>query len=320
MFLSMITESLAREVMHPVEQALVRGEPAHEDVQNKSLAAFADACHDHLISDLDKNWDEHKMIFSAQDEDWESSWCKRFGVPLGEFNRRFAALETRNPTMDPDNMLNRDPKAKITWTTGQALRDYLVNQNDISNNSKLLHMLRTRHGGVGPLRGMVATKGAIWLKSKPGSLTASHNTGLHGFIRQAVEGTNINESSLRTTLLILEYRASLGKQTTELLRRCKIPRPGSYSDFDSDVFISIVSSQLEARDPKAKRTRWIHGLITGDNKKGSIIPRPGVGQGLHDPKAQRYIEAAFYYSSATPEQMETWWKELYKGTTLLSLL
>src|SRR6267378_3061792 len=56
---------------------------------------------------IDRFGDMHEISFSAQDDDWGSSWTGRSGIPLSSFAKRWDELEKRPSTADQTSMLDR---------------------------------------------------------------------------------------------------------------------------------------------------------------------------------------------------------------------
>ncbi|KAJ4324130.1 hypothetical protein N0V94_001486 [Neodidymelliopsis sp. IMI 364377] len=293
MFLSMITDTLQKEVENSAERSHLQGQPFPDNVQQATLSQFAESCHDHLTANLDRFGSNHQMHFSAQDDDWESAWSKRFGVPLGEFKNRYEALEARLSTMNPDNQINRDPNARISEMTPQQRQHWLQNADDIERNSELLNALSTRYGGIGPLRGIVNTEAVQYLLSNPGRRTYAHNVTLFSDIKAARSDPDLSFNAANSLLRILRYRLGCTKGATMLLQRCSIDLPKGLpcSDWDPDVFWQEVSSL--PRGQQRDKYEYISRRV-GDAR---LVPAPGKGQGLIFPKPVLYLVAALYHSN-----------------------
>jgi hypothetical protein len=67
------------------------------EIQTESFNEFARTIYDSLLS-IDRFRDTHEISFSAQDDDWGSSWIGRSGIPLSSFAKRWDELEKRPST------------------------------------------------------------------------------------------------------------------------------------------------------------------------------------------------------------------------------
>jgi hypothetical protein len=75
-------------------------EPAKTNPRAKTFNEFAKSIMEVLMHRMDRLWQHHFFTFTAQDDQWESSWMSRTGITLIDFGKRWALLEDFAPTME----------------------------------------------------------------------------------------------------------------------------------------------------------------------------------------------------------------------------
>jgi hypothetical protein len=113
---SIYTSSLLSTIRDECQNAQPEGETetAEQIGNQKTYEAFTDAVYDTLVNRIvDRFGTDHDIQFSAQDDDWESSWAPRTGLSLGDYARRWNQLKIYPPSDDPNSLRNRDPSIQV---------------------------------------------------------------------------------------------------------------------------------------------------------------------------------------------------------------
>jgi hypothetical protein len=140
-FASTLIHTLAQEaspLLEPVPNTGTKSlEPKKDDPKAETFHAFAQSIMEVLMHRMDRMWEHHYFTFTAQDDQWESSWTGRSGIPLTDFGARWALLEDFAPTMKR----NED---------GVLIKETPKNRNPrISLNPEIPDVMEGRTGAIG---------------------------------------------------------------------------------------------------------------------------------------------------------------------------
>jgi len=262
--------------------------------QEKSYAAFTEGVYNTLFK-IYKFASTQDIRFGAQDDDWESAWGERTGMPLVNFQARWDCLQTVTPTADPESSLNQHPSTAATGVKPPTRTG----------------SLRARYSSLSSATRHIQMSARIYLESTPGRDNVASNTGLHAYLHKLLAGRITDPISLHTLYNQLEFRIGLMKVATRSLHTACIPLPlgRECAEFDVEEFERKVRA---APDELESRKYW----TARDKVSSNVLPNPDeTTQGRRWNKPHRYICAALATDSSinTPEKLEAAVKRLEKG-------
>ncbi|KAI9811819.1 MAG: hypothetical protein M1832_000672 [Thelocarpon impressellum] len=251
-FMSAFVEAAKQEAenMSAAEQNVAAVGPAGKStsdaVKRETAATYADfvgSIHDALVTRVDRFGTGHQIQFSAQEDDWENSASGRSGIPLRTFAERWAQLEMRAPTMDPNASSNRDCSVDAAAVDTAPVDLNSLTAARRSTSTTTLGHLHARFGGFIPsARSMVRQLAMVYLASHPGRPTLPGNGGPSGDCKMLAQNNaatiDWDWNRLEGLFSHLEYRLSAIKAATEFLRQADIPLPDGLEceRFDQETY------------------------------------------------------------------------------------
>jgi hypothetical protein len=89
----------------------------------KAFNEFAWTVQETLAQRIDRTWNMHEFHFSAQNDEWETSWTGRTGLPLVQYGERWAKLESKAP--DPkysETLANQNPRIQLNPGSPESMQ------------------------------------------------------------------------------------------------------------------------------------------------------------------------------------------------------
>ena len=253
------------------------GEAQAVEHQQRSLAAFTASVRDALLR-LDRSADIHDIRFGAQNDNWESAWDTRSGVPLLDYKKRLDSLPVYAATADPSSGLNRSPSSAVDAP------------DDVNRLTSPGHgSLRGRFGGDLPAAVNYTRKIGQWyVASYPGSDNIWNNIPLHRQLRELENGqlkrTFANLDSICTEV---RFRRNLMTIATYALMSAGIALP---EDKKIEHFsVAEFEARLRKNVNNLADRKYRHAAkLIHDN----ILPEPMGSEGRKWIEPHRYIAAA----------------------------
>ncbi|KAL3479810.1 hypothetical protein BJX99DRAFT_255246 [Aspergillus californicus] len=169
-----LSKSLGRacgtSVASAIIQTIVEVEQIDDIFQHLTYLGLSAAIYDKAVS-LDRFIDEQKIYFSAQDDEWESHWAKRTGLPLVRYQDRWEELRIIPP-----------------MESSEAGETPIQSSRRVASAHHEFEIRATQY-----------------LDAKPGSSSRAGNVGLQGQIN------NLREGTLRYAHENTEFRGVLEK-------------------------------------------------------------------------------------------------------------
>lgn len=264
-----------------VVQALIKMEgasPNEFDPNSSTYAQLGQVVYDTLCIDVDRQGESHKIMFSAQNDEWESEWQKRSGIPLNKFRERWEMLRTCPP--NPNELTNRDPAGFAKLNTPQ---------------------LSLRGGGpcktVCGLEALVRAQARQYMTSKPGPDNMSGNHAIHSSATRLLKHESFDFDDLVRLHSKLDYRLSLINLATQCKQILGLPFVDCaafdldewHNEVTKNMLDSVSEEVCAAGNQRYERWKEVYHLLMAAH----IFPKPDfMTQGLNYMKPLKYLAVA----------------------------
>ncbi|KAM5469275.1 hypothetical protein MauCBS54593_004631 [Microsporum audouinii] len=237
-----------------------------------TFSEFGRTVHALLLTRVDRLGYLHNLSFSARDDDWESYWRKRTGVPLADLKAKWERLDIVQP--QNSSSLNRDQDAEVH-----------VQPDNIS-----LYSLRSQYGSINSYIGQLRRLAISYLASYPGRDSLAPNSFFHQNCRDLISRKKkFNLSTLEVIESTLRYRMSLNFLANQLVSGSRIPLPHG--------------KLCEEWDPIQKANYELNGCNSLNERLYPLFPPPLPNQGRGWNKPHWYIVCALMEANLSPTEL-----------------
>ncbi|KAG5209995.1 hypothetical protein GTR04_5422 [Trichophyton interdigitale] len=252
------------------------------EMQSKTFSEFARTVHQLLLTSIDRLGYHHDIRFSAQNDDWESHWRKRTGVPLADFQSKWDSLDIVGAR--PTTILNRDPLAEDTEIDNTTLADMRAEYGSSSSYITGLRRLARKY-----------------LQSCPGRDSLSPNTMLHQQCFDLLaRKREFSPGELGRIESALQYRMGMSFLANQLVVGFSLPLPHGLFCDEWDENNKFSYGQKE-------RNSLFHRLL-------SLFPSANPNQGAKGwTKPYWYIVAALIEADLSPSQVDRKIQQLFEA-------
>lgn len=149
---------------------------------------------------LDKFGADHNISFSAQEDDWESEFHSRTGIPRAVFGKRLDLLRTIPST-------DREKHPYGDRTSEEQLEAWgQTPSNEPCQMSVLAKSMRGRHGGSqASIQSLMQNRASRYMASHPGRNSMADNRVVHALACQCIQG-GCSFDELEQLAASLDYR------------------------------------------------------------------------------------------------------------------
>jgi len=270
--------------------------------QTESFNEFARSIYDTLLG-IDRFGDDHHISFSAQDDDWETSWTGRTGIPLHHFADRWDQLETRISTAEPGSLLDRSTRFTGSGTsadTSLSLQEF--RSLSLSRVGSRNHLGGLFGGNSISQKRHVKHMAKALLQTCPGSWSGGYGPQYRTELRRFIESPDTDFGNTADIFHILKYRFDMLHYADVLVAKMNIPKPDSKYCFQfnwKEWYNRVLHARGDAADTLCQKCfrRLLDSAMfarpTKDQGKGFLIP-------------QYYVTAAIVDASETLEDAEAY--------------
>jgi hypothetical protein len=251
--------------------------------------------------------DRHEISFSAQDDDWSSSWTGRSGIPLSHFAARWDQLETRLSTVEPGSSLDRS--APLTGSSSAlSLREFReLSGGRVGGRSQLGGLF-----GANPIsqKRYVKRMAQSLLRACPGSWTKGYGPLNYGQLKEFIESPDDDFGNTSDMFCILKYRFDLLHYADMLLTRLRIPKPDAKPCFQ----FNLDEWKIRFLNVRGRAGKDIHHECFRQLVSNPAFRKPTKDQGKPFLHPLNYVVAAIADESKTLEAAKALLEEM-RGLT-----
>ena len=269
-------------------------------IQTESFNEFARSIHDTLL-DIDPRYgDKHEISFSAQDDDWETSWTGRTGIPLRTFADRWDQLETRVSTAEPGSFLDRSTRFTGSGTSADTLPLQEFRSLSLSRVGSGNHLSGLFGGNSKSQKRHVKHMAKALLRTCPGSWTGGYGPRNRSELTKFIKSPDTDFGNTADIFRILKYRFDMLYYADVLIEKLNISKPDSKYCFQFDWnewYIRVRRARGNAGKTLCEKCfRQLSG--------SAMLRRPTKDQGKVFLHPQYYITAAIVDASQTLDDAE----------------
>ncbi|EFX00194.1 hypothetical protein CMQ_7196 [Grosmannia clavigera kw1407] len=232
----------------------------------------------------------HHLTFSAQNDDWESAWMKRTGIPLAFFSDRWDKLVSC-PYSGAPSRLDQDPHNPML-SEDSATEDVIVRTggaySDITDRVTLA-MLHSR----------AIDLAAAFLETCPGDDDKGYGPLFTGTLRGLICGDD-NVPPAAEIICWIQFRWDFALMTDDIVRQLRLPMPGGEPCLMWRSFEFLESLWKSGRTDFQER----HGEMFMSLLRRGFITRGNEDQGPPFRRPAYYLAAAIVATNKSKEDCE----------------
>ena len=277
--------------------------------QTETYNEFSRSVHDALLSVDQRFGDRHEISFSAQDDDWSSSWTGRSGIPLSHFAARWDQLETRPSTVEPGSSLDRS--APLTGSSSAlSLREFReLSGGRVGSRSQLDGLF-----GANPIsqKRYIKRMAQSLLHACPGSWTKGYGPLNYGQLKEFIESPDHDFGNTSDMFYILKYRFDLLHYADMLLTTLRIPKPDAKPCFQ----FNLDEWKIRFLRVRGRAGKDIHHECFRQLVSNPAFRKPTKNQGKPFLHPLNYVVAAIADASKTLEAAKALLEEMHGLTNI----
>jgi hypothetical protein len=286
-YASAIVERLQRE-----EHA--RSDDSMSSDQVASYRQVADEVKAHLLL-LDRFGDSHKISFSAQDNDRDSEYHGRTGIPVTIYRERLEKLRCLPTT---DRALHSSFGDRSSDELKQQRGETVEEEDPSAFTAERLRSLLGRYGGSKTsVQSILRSRAARYLASYPGRSTLASNVTVHVLAVRCLQKNEISFEELAQLADMLDHREKVMKTAHLLLDAMQLePFPAPWL-WDVDRWMMEDGQRHCDASNMSKPTT--QKLI-----EAKLFPKPGIDEGRFTMKPIQYLAAAMQAGNLAEHEVD----------------